>query len=381
MPYCPSQDAPFDRRVAFPRDQRDAETGRMTDEVFVRTTIAKREHQMLMAEQQKREDLRKAENMVAIEMAENRATAAEMVSAIECREEIKAAESKAARDVMLRQIRSQRAYTTLGPSVGANNPTMVEATLLCNAGRSLRPENSQDPSSVEKIESESPVSLEYSDSRNGQNRIRCPRTDAGIIYTQGAPPPNSQQHGGMGKTTYDRVGDKTGRDDDDHHNKAKVKSDARERGPTELERRNPIQSNDEDAKGQHKRIDEMVRQSLNRIERYNSGTQITTTPTRTYMQAVSAHPEAPVEQVVKKEKTTLGSRRGSSNDPKSQTGERNKDDRESNRRRPRDRLPQENRYNGRREDRKRDHGDDNYGGGDDDDPRHGKDKNKQDVKK
>jgi hypothetical protein len=154
-----------------------------------------------------------------------------------------------------------------------------------------------------------------------------------------------------------------------------------EREPTELERRNPIQSKDEEAKDQHKRIDEMVRQSLNRIERYDSGTQIATTPARTHMQAVGAHPEAPVEQVVKKEKTTPGSRRGSSHDPKSQTGERNKDDRESNRRRSHDRLTQENRYNRRGEDRKRNHGDDDYGGGDDDDPRHGKDKNKRDVEK
>jgi hypothetical protein len=99
------------------------------------------------------------------------------------------------------------------------------------------------------------------------------------------------------------------------------------------------------------------------------------------MQAAGAHPVAPVEQVVEKEKTTHGPRRGSSNDPKSQTGERNKDDRDSNRRRPRDRLPQDNRYDGRGEDRKRDHGDDDYGGGDDDDPRHCKDKNERDVKR
>jgi hypothetical protein len=71
--------------MAFPRDQRDTEAGRMTDEVFMRTTIAKREHQMLMAEQQEREDLQKAENRAAIKMAENRATAAEVVSAIELR--------------------------------------------------------------------------------------------------------------------------------------------------------------------------------------------------------------------------------------------------------------------------------------------------------
>jgi hypothetical protein len=61
-PYCPSQIAPVDRRMAFPRNQHDAETGRMTDEMFMRTTIAKREHQMLMAAQL--EKLQKAENMV-----------------------------------------------------------------------------------------------------------------------------------------------------------------------------------------------------------------------------------------------------------------------------------------------------------------------------
>jgi hypothetical protein len=38
-----------------------------------------------MAEQQEREDLQKAENRAAIKMAENRATAAEVVSAIELR--------------------------------------------------------------------------------------------------------------------------------------------------------------------------------------------------------------------------------------------------------------------------------------------------------
>jgi hypothetical protein len=218
----------------------------MTDEMFMRTTIAKREHQMLMAAQQEKEDLQKAENMAAIKMAEDRATAAEMVSAIKRSEEIKAAESKAARNVKLQQISSQRACATLGSSVGANHPPIVGTTILYDARQSLRPGNSQDPSSVEKIESESPVSLDYSDSREGRNRIPCPQTDARIIYTQGAPPPNSQQSRGMDKTTYDRAEDKTGNDDDGHHNKAKVKSDAREI-------RNPIQSNDEDAKEQHKR--------------------------------------------------------------------------------------------------------------------------------
>jgi hypothetical protein len=157
---------------------------------------------------------------------------------------------------------------------------------------------------VEKVGSDSPVSLEYSDSRgNGQNRMRCPHSNARVIYPQGAPPPNSQQSRGRDKTVYDRVAGKTGHDDDDddHRNKATVKPDARERVPTELERRNPIQSNDEEAKDQQKRMDEMVRQSLARIERCESGTQITTTPMRTYMQAVGARPETLVEQVVEKE--------------------------------------------------------------------------------
>jgi hypothetical protein len=62
--------------------------------------------------------------------------------------------------------------------------------------------------------------------------MRCLRTDARIIYAQGAPPPNSQQSRGMGETIYDRVEDKTGHDDDDHRNKAKVKYDARESRPS-----------------------------------------------------------------------------------------------------------------------------------------------------
>jgi hypothetical protein len=160
-------------------------------------------------------------------MAEDRATTAEMVSAIKHREEIQAAESKASHDVKLQQIRSERAGATLGPSVGANNPPIVGTTLLYDTGQSLRPGNAQDPSSVEKIESESPISLDYSDSREGQNRIPRPQTDARVIYTQGAPPPNSQQSRGVDNTTYDRVEDKTGNDDDAHHNKAKVKSDSR----------------------------------------------------------------------------------------------------------------------------------------------------------
>jgi hypothetical protein len=119
---------------------------------------------------------------------------AEMVSAIERHEEIKAAESKAAHDAKLQQIRNQCAYTTLGPSMGANKPPIVETTLLYDAGLSLHPENSQYPSSVEKVESDSPVRFEYSDSReDGQSRMRRPRTDARVIYPQGAPPPNSQQ--------------------------------------------------------------------------------------------------------------------------------------------------------------------------------------------
>jgi hypothetical protein len=115
---------------SFPRAQRDAEAGGMTDEVFVRTTLAKREHQMLLAEQQEREDLQKAANRAAIKMAESRATAAEMVSAIERRGEIKVAESKAAQDAKLRQIRSRRAYTTLVPPGGANEPPIVEKTFF-----------------------------------------------------------------------------------------------------------------------------------------------------------------------------------------------------------------------------------------------------------
>jgi hypothetical protein len=152
LPYCPSRDIPYDRRMggvirpSFPRAQRDAEAGGMTDEVFVRTTLVKREHQMLLAEQhdlqKQREDVQKAENRAAIKMAENRATAAEVVSAIERHEEIKAAASKAAHDAKLRQIRSQRAGATLVPPVGANKPPIVGTTLLYDAGLSLHPEKS-----------------------------------------------------------------------------------------------------------------------------------------------------------------------------------------------------------------------------------------------
>ena len=46
----------------------------MTDEVFVRTALVEREHQMLLAEQhdlqKQREDLQKAENRAAIKLAE-----------------------------------------------------------------------------------------------------------------------------------------------------------------------------------------------------------------------------------------------------------------------------------------------------------------------
>jgi hypothetical protein len=133
-------------RPSFPRAQRDAEAGGMTDEVFVRTTLVEREHQMLLAEQldlqKRREDVQKAENRAAIKMAENRATAAEVVSAIERHEEIKAAASEAAHDAKLRRIRSQRAGATLGPPVGANKPPIVETTLLYDAGLSLHPEKS-----------------------------------------------------------------------------------------------------------------------------------------------------------------------------------------------------------------------------------------------
>jgi hypothetical protein len=49
MPYCPSQDTPYDRhmgeviRQSFPRAQHDTEAGGMTDEVFVRNALVERE--------------------------------------------------------------------------------------------------------------------------------------------------------------------------------------------------------------------------------------------------------------------------------------------------------------------------------------------------
>jgi hypothetical protein len=195
----------------------------MTDEMSMRTAIAKQEHHMLLAAHL--EKLQKAENTAAIKMAEERAAAAKTVSAIKHREEIQAAESKAAHEMHLQQIRSQRASTTAGPSAGANNPPTVGTTPLYDTGQSIHPGNSQNPSSVEKMESESPLSFDYSDSREGQNRIPNPQTNARVIYPLGAPPPNSQQFKGTDKTTYDRAEDKTGNDDDGHHHKAKVKYD------------------------------------------------------------------------------------------------------------------------------------------------------------
>ena len=100
------------------------------------------------------------------------------VSAIKHREEIQAVESKSAHQMRLHHIWSQRASATAGPLEEANNPPRVGATLVYDAAQSIHPGNSQDPSSVEKMESESPLSFEYSDSRDGRNRIPNPQTDA-----------------------------------------------------------------------------------------------------------------------------------------------------------------------------------------------------------
>jgi hypothetical protein len=225
------------------------------------------------------------------------------------------------------------------------------------------------------VESESPLSFEYSDSRDGHNRIPNPQTDAPTIYPQGAPPPDSQQFKGTGKITYARLEDKTGNDDDSHHHKHKNKYDTKER-------RDPTHSNDVGTKEEQKHFAEMIRQSMNRIHSCDSGTQVITAPARSsHMEPVVAHPAAPVKQVVKKEKTTsLTPRRGSSQDTAGQLGERNKDDRNPNGRRPHDATPQDKRTHGRGEGRRREHGDDDHGG-DDDVPRHSKDKNKKKVKR
>jgi hypothetical protein len=217
--------------------------------------------------------------------------------------------------------------------------------------------------------------------------MRRPRADAQVIYPQGTPSPISQQsrdkwcRGDRGEIIFDRVAGKTRHDDDDHRDKAKVKPDARERVRTELERKGPIQSNDEQAKELQKRVDEMVRQSLARIERYETGTETITTPARTFVEAVGAPPETWAARDVEKEKTTLGARRGSSHDPKSHSSERHNDDGESHSRKSHDRPPRDNRDNGRGEDHKKDYGKCDYGRGDDDDPRRRKDDYKRDVKK
>jgi hypothetical protein len=234
------------------------------------------------------EKLQKAENTAAIKMAEERAIAAKTVSAIKHREEIQAGESKSAHEIRLHHIRSF-ASATAGPPSGANNPPTVGTTLLYDKGQSIHPGNSQDPSSVGKIESESPLSFEYSDSRDGRNRIPNSQTDARVIYPQGALPPSSQQFKGTDEITYDRVGDETGNDDDGHHHKAEVKYDTRER-------RDPTHSNDVGTNAEQKHFDEMVRQSMNRMRNCDSGAQVITVAARSsYMKAVGAHPVAPVD--------------------------------------------------------------------------------------
>jgi hypothetical protein len=148
------------------------------------------------------------------------------------------------------------------------------------------------------------------------------------------------------------------------------------------ERRDPTHSNDVGTKEERKHFDEMIRQSMNRIRSCDSGTQVITAPARSsYVEAVVAHPAAPVEQVVEKEKTTsLTSRRGLSQDTAGQLGERNKDDRNPNGRRLRDATPQDKRLRGRGEGRRRKRGDDDHGG-DDDVPRRSKDKNEKEVER
>jgi hypothetical protein len=143
-PYRPNQVVPVDRHIIPPRDQYDTETRRMTDEMSMRTAIAKQEQQMLLAAHL--EKLQKAENTAAIKMAEERATAAKTVSAIKHREEIQAAASKSAREMHLQHIRSQRASTTAGPPAGANKPPTVGTTLIYDAGQFIHPGNSQNPS-------------------------------------------------------------------------------------------------------------------------------------------------------------------------------------------------------------------------------------------
>jgi hypothetical protein len=112
----------------------------MEDEAFVGSSLVEQERQMLLATQkaEQRRNMQKAENRAAIKLAETKATTAEMICAIQCRDEIKTAENKAAREAKLRQIRDQGAYTTLGPSKGVNNSPMEEPTCLYDTGLFLR---------------------------------------------------------------------------------------------------------------------------------------------------------------------------------------------------------------------------------------------------
>jgi hypothetical protein len=135
----------------------------------------------------------------------------------------------------------------------------------------------------------------------------------------------------------------------------------------ELERRGPIQSDDEEAKGLRKRADEMARQSPASNGCYEAGTETIFAPARAFTQAADAPSETRAAQDIKKEETTSGNpRRGSSNDAKSYSGERRNDDGDSHRRKSHDRPPPDN---------------DDDGRGDDDEPRRGKNDYKRDVEK
>jgi hypothetical protein len=142
---------------------------------------------------EQRYNIQKAENRAAIQLAETKASTARRISAIQYCNEIQTAENKAAREAKLQQIRDQRAFATLGPSKSVINSPMEKPTCLYDTGFSLRHDTSREPSLIERIATDSPVSFEFSDSREDeQTRIRRSQTTGRTIYSRGPSSPTSR---------------------------------------------------------------------------------------------------------------------------------------------------------------------------------------------
>jgi hypothetical protein len=340
----------------------------------------------------------KAENRAAIQLAETKASTAVRASAIQCRNEIPTAENKAAREAKLRQIRyveSQRKMMTsktnqdVQPTLdrfpkSVNNSPMWGPTCLYDAGLFLHHDASREPSSIEKIAIDSPVSLEFSDSRGDeQTRMRRSQTTGRTIDAWGPSSPTSRY------PTYDndderlalrrirredriifaRITGETRHDDNDDYDKAKVEPGARDLVRQALARRDPIRPDDAETQKLRDRVGDMVRQALANNGRYDTATETVTVPTRSFAQAVGTPSESWTRRDIKKEKTTSdssGGQRGSSKDRISPSGERRQDNRDPNRRKTHDKPPPNN---------------DDDGHGDDDDPRRGKNDSERDVEK